>query len=187
MTVNAAFRKAFEFPFRSNPNWYPGHMRKSLKQLQSLLSITDCVLEVHDARIPLSGRNVDFKRTLTGVRPHILVLNKADLSLHGNQDRKNLITQLKMQDPSLSEGGNDAMSRSKIQSQVLSLYKQCMRAGETKVGFNVSIRNEFKKNKTIPKTDSIYIEYLLRGGKRKLNMIKDPHVSGIGYFVDDEK
>nr|ACO15050.1 LYR motif-containing protein ENSP00000368165 homolog [Caligus clemensi] len=76
------------------------------------------------------------------------------------------------------------MPRSKIQSQVLSLYKQCLRSGEGKIGVQDSVRQVFKKNKSIPKTDTIYIEYLLRGGQRKLKMIQDPHVSSVGYFVD---
>lgn len=40
----------------------------------------DCIIEVHDARIPFTGRNPEFKRLLTSVKPHILVLNKADLA-----------------------------------------------------------------------------------------------------------
>jgi ribosome biogenesis GTPase A len=37
------------------------------------------VIEVHDGRIPLSGRYVRFGGHITGHRPHILVLNKKDL------------------------------------------------------------------------------------------------------------
>nr|ACO10231.1 Mitochondrial GTPase 1, mitochondrial precursor [Caligus rogercresseyi] len=103
MSAGNNFRQFFQFTARSDPKWYPGHMRKSLKQLQSLLSITDCILEIHDARIPLSGRNVEFKRTLSGVRPHILVLNKSDLSSHKKEDKVNIVKHLKSQDPNLSD------------------------------------------------------------------------------------
>ncbi|XP_066211711.1 mitochondrial ribosome-associated GTPase 1 isoform X5 [Saccopteryx leptura] len=50
-----------------------------LKKMQSSLKLVDCVIEVHDARIPLSGRNPLFQETL-GIKPHLLVLNKMDLA-----------------------------------------------------------------------------------------------------------
>ena len=59
--------------------WFPGHMMKGLRQMRKCLKETDCVIEVHDARIPFSGRNSTFKNDITGNRPHILVLNKKDL------------------------------------------------------------------------------------------------------------
>uniref|UniRef100_A0A2M4BVS2 Mitochondrial GTPase 1 n=1 Tax=Anopheles marajoara TaxID=58244 RepID=A0A2M4BVS2_9DIPT len=50
-----------------------------MKQMQQKLKQIDCVIEVHDARIPLTGRNKDFRTTISGIKPHILVLNKQDL------------------------------------------------------------------------------------------------------------
>ncbi|XP_019499638.1 PREDICTED: mitochondrial ribosome-associated GTPase 1 isoform X2 [Hipposideros armiger] len=50
-----------------------------LKKMQSSLKLVDCIVEVHDARIPLSGRNPLFRETL-GIKPHLLVLNKMDLA-----------------------------------------------------------------------------------------------------------
>lgn len=60
-------------------HWFPGHMAKGLKQMRANLKNVDCVIEIHDARIPFSGRNPLFKETLD-VRPHLLVLNKMDLA-----------------------------------------------------------------------------------------------------------
>eukprot|EP00123_Amoebidium_parasiticum_P020157 comp43423_c0_seq1/m.47478 comp43423_c0_seq1/g.47478 ORF comp43423_c0_seq1/g.47478 comp43423_c0_seq1/m.47478 type:complete len:302 (-) comp43423_c0_seq1:57-962(-) len=63
---------------QANLNWFPGHMAKGLRLMREKLKEVDCVVEVHDARVPLSGRN----RLLTGLtnsKPHLLVLNKADL------------------------------------------------------------------------------------------------------------
>ncbi|KYN17907.1 Protein-tyrosine phosphatase mitochondrial 1-like protein [Trachymyrmex cornetzi] len=60
--------------------WFPGHMTKGLRQMQQRLKNIDCILEVHDARVPISGRYADFSRTLTGLKPHILVLSKKDLA-----------------------------------------------------------------------------------------------------------
>lgn len=73
------FRSAFKTINTDILHWFPGHMAKGLKQMQQKLKSVDCVIEVHDARIPLSGRNNDFKYTISGIKPHILVLNKVDL------------------------------------------------------------------------------------------------------------
>lgn len=78
MTDN--FRKVFKIVNRDVIQWFPGHMGKGIRQMQQKLKMVDCVIEVHDARIPFSGRNTDFKHTITGIRPHILVLNKKDIS-----------------------------------------------------------------------------------------------------------
>lgn len=60
-------------------HWYPGHMAKAKRQLSELLPLLDVVVEVADARIPLSSRNPDLDRLLAR-KPRVLVLNKADLA-----------------------------------------------------------------------------------------------------------
>jgi len=82
-----------------------------------------------------------------------------------------------------------SLRRSQIQKQVLSLYKECLRAAEVKSpSFKSVVRNEFKRNgAAIQRTDTMRVEYMLRQGKRRLEMMKDPHVSGFGQFVDDKK
>uniref|UniRef100_A0A8D0Q6U3 Mitochondrial GTPase 1 n=2 Tax=Sus scrofa TaxID=9823 RepID=A0A8D0Q6U3_PIG len=75
----AAFRESFPVGGRDVARWFPGHMAKGLRKMQSSLKLVDCILEVHDARIPLSGRNPLFQETL-GLKPHLLVLNKMDLA-----------------------------------------------------------------------------------------------------------
>ncbi|XP_066211709.1 mitochondrial ribosome-associated GTPase 1 isoform X3 [Saccopteryx leptura] len=77
--VRAAWRESFPLDGRDVARWFPGHMAKGLKKMQSSLKLVDCVIEVHDARIPLSGRNPLFQETL-GIKPHLLVLNKMDLA-----------------------------------------------------------------------------------------------------------
>ncbi|KAI4466513.1 mitochondrial ribosome-associated gtpase 1 [Holotrichia oblita] len=74
-----AFRSVFKTVDKETLHWFPGHMGKGLRKMQNKLKSVDCVIEVHDARIPLSGRNTDFKHTISGIKPHILVLNKVDL------------------------------------------------------------------------------------------------------------
>ena len=77
--VKTSFRRCYQFPTTASHSWFPGHMHKGLGQIQRRMGNVDCVLEVHDARIPLSGRNYTFRETVNGARPHILVLNKQDL------------------------------------------------------------------------------------------------------------
>lgn len=72
-----SFRSKFKID-KEKINWFPGHMSKGLKQMQHKLKSVDLIIEVHDARIPFSGRNQDFKYKISGIKPHILVLNKID-------------------------------------------------------------------------------------------------------------
>lgn len=73
-------RKVFTVQNKELLQWFPGHMELGMRQVQQRLKMVDCVIEVHDSRIPFSGRNVAFKQTITTVKPHVLVLNKKDLS-----------------------------------------------------------------------------------------------------------
>ena len=60
-------------------NWYPGHMAKAKRQMQEDLKIIDCVIEILDARIPLSSKNPDIDQMAKG-KSRVLVLNKSDLA-----------------------------------------------------------------------------------------------------------
>ncbi|XP_067618785.1 mitochondrial GTPase 1 [Eurosta solidaginis] len=76
-----SFRETYKLISKQSIRWFPGHMSKGLKQMQQKLRTVDCVVEVHDARIPFSGRNPEFQHTISGgEKPHILVLNKKDLT-----------------------------------------------------------------------------------------------------------
>ena len=59
--------------------WFPGHMTKAVRQIKENLSKVDIIIEVLDARIPLSSRN-PIIANITGKRPRLVVLNKADLA-----------------------------------------------------------------------------------------------------------
>lgn len=74
-----AFRSSFRVLHKEVLHWFPGHMGKGLRQMQQKLKNVDCIIEVHDARIPFSGRNEEFKYTISGIRPNLLVYNKRDL------------------------------------------------------------------------------------------------------------
>ena len=59
--------------------WYPGHMRRAMKELKNILSHIDILIEVLDARIPFSSGN-PMLGTICGKKPCIKVLNKSDLA-----------------------------------------------------------------------------------------------------------
>lgn len=62
-----------------NINWFPGHMAKTRRQIEEDLKIVDIVIELLDARIPISSQNPDLKHILKN-KTVIKVLNKSDLS-----------------------------------------------------------------------------------------------------------
>ncbi len=62
-----------------NVQWYPGHMTKAYRQMQEDLKLIDLVIELVDARIPLSSRNPDIDRLANG-KSRIILMNKADLA-----------------------------------------------------------------------------------------------------------
>ncbi len=59
-------------------NWFPGHMNKTLKQMQQDSKICDCFVYILDSRCPLSCINPEFVKVI-GNKPIIFVLNKSDL------------------------------------------------------------------------------------------------------------
>lgn len=64
---------------RLNINWYPGHMAKGFRLLKENLNLIDIVIEVCDARIPLSSRNEKLAE-LVDNKHKLVILNKADLA-----------------------------------------------------------------------------------------------------------
>lgn len=60
-------------------NWYPGHMLKARRLMESSLKAVDFVIEVVDARIPRASRNPDFD-DLFRTKARVIVLNKADMA-----------------------------------------------------------------------------------------------------------
>ena len=63
----------------NNINWYPGHMKKTRELIEANLKMVDLVIEVVDARIPVSSRNPIIDQLVSG-KKRIIVLNKSDLS-----------------------------------------------------------------------------------------------------------
>ncbi|MGN8630403.1 ribosome biogenesis GTPase YlqF [Blautia sp. HCP3S3_G3] len=62
-----------------NVQWYPGHMTKARRQMQEDIKLIDLIIELVDARVPLSSRNPDIDE-LGKNKSRLILLNKADLA-----------------------------------------------------------------------------------------------------------
>ena len=62
-----------------NVQWYPGHMTKARRQMQEDIKLIDLVIELVDARVPLSSRNPDIDE-LGKNKYRLILMNKADLA-----------------------------------------------------------------------------------------------------------
>ena len=59
--------------------WFPGHMAKTRRMIAKSLPLVDAAAELLDARLPMSSRNPEL-RSLTGKKPRLIILNKADMA-----------------------------------------------------------------------------------------------------------
>lgn len=64
---------------QKNIHWFPGHMKKALKEIEERLKIMDVLIEILDARIPLSSRN-PFLEKIAPQKKRLLILAKKDLA-----------------------------------------------------------------------------------------------------------
>lgn len=66
-------------PEQRSIQWFPGHMTRTKRKITETLPLVDIVVEVVDARIPVSSRNPDLDG-LIARKPRLLILNKADMA-----------------------------------------------------------------------------------------------------------
>ena len=63
----------------SQIHWFPGHMKKALNEIEAKIKLVDIVIEILDARAPLSSINPEFEKRINN-KKKIVVLSKADLA-----------------------------------------------------------------------------------------------------------
>ena len=107
-----------------NINWYPGHMKKTRELIQENLKMVDLVIEVVDARIPVSSRNPIIDE-LVKEKKRVIILNKSDLS-----DKK----------------ANDAWAEHFKKDGNLVVTMNCMTGGGVNQLLKVLEKEEAKKN-----------------------------------------
>ena len=59
-------------------HWFPGHMQKAMREIEQKIKLIDIVLEIVDARAPLSSKN-KYLENLTKSKKRIIVMSKKDL------------------------------------------------------------------------------------------------------------
>ncbi len=64
---------------RQTVQWFPGHMAKTRRKIKESLPLVDAVVELVDARIPISSRNPELDE-MTANKPRIILLNKCDVA-----------------------------------------------------------------------------------------------------------
>lgn len=62
-----------------NYHWFPGHMAKTLRQMQEDIKLIDIIIEIVDARIPISSQNPILTK-IAKSKPKLIVMNKADMA-----------------------------------------------------------------------------------------------------------
>ena len=91
-------------------NWYPGHMARAKRLLSEQLSRVDVVIELCDARLPLSSRNPDLKR-LMEKKQRVLIMGKSDLA-----------------DPKLTDQWLNVLRKEGVPCQALDMNRQAKQA-----------------------------------------------------------
>ncbi|MBQ2966925.1 MAG: ribosome biogenesis GTPase YlqF [Clostridia bacterium] len=103
-----------------NIQWFPGHMKKTERQIEENIRLVDIVYELVDARIPLSSKNPDIERMIQQ-KPRIILLNKSDLADKNATDK--WISYYKSEHtaviPICSQSGDGLKNIQKITEQML--------------------------------------------------------------------
>ncbi len=121
----------------TNINWYPGHMAKTRRQIENDLKIIDVVIELLDARIPISSRNPDIKK-ITQNKKKIIILNKSDLS--DENVNKEWVQALAKEAPVLLTDSNSGKGVDKISKKIDELMKDEIQRQAARGRVNKTIR-----------------------------------------------
>lgn len=122
---------------KTNINWYPGHMAKTRRQIENDLKLIDVVIELLDARIPLSSRNPDIKR-LTQNKKRIILLNKSDLS--DEKINKEWVQVLSKEAPVILTDSNSGKGIEKVTKKIDDLMKEEVERQAARGRINKTIR-----------------------------------------------
>jgi ribosome biogenesis GTPase A len=101
-------------------HWYPGHIAKAEKKLKEQINIVDVVIEVLDARIPVSSAYPDIEKLLRD-KPRLILLNKSDLADIEQTQKWVKTIKEKTKYPVLSTSSSDNKDLSKILNKIAEL------------------------------------------------------------------
>jgi len=119
-------------------NWYPGHMAKTKRQIKEDINIIDVVIEILDARIPLSSQNPDIKELVKN-KKRIILLNKSDLA--DKEENLNWVKYFKQQGiPAILTNANNGQGMKEILATIETLMKEELEKQAAKGRVGKSIR-----------------------------------------------
>ena len=101
-------------------HWYPGHIAKAEKKLKDQVNIVDVIIEVLDARIPLSSSYPDIEKLIKD-KPRLILLNKSDLANNEKTQSWQKTIKDKTKCPVLPTSASDNKDISKILNKVIEL------------------------------------------------------------------
>lgn len=101
-------------------HWYPGHIAKAERKLKEQINLVDVVIEVLDARIPLSSCYGNIENLL-GEKPRLILLNKADLVSEQELKKWVEIIEAKFRCPVLISDARNSKDLNKIISKAIEL------------------------------------------------------------------
>ena len=113
-----------------NLNWFPGHMAKTLRQIEADLKLVDLVIELLDARIPISSQNPETKKLIAD-KKRIVILNKSDLA----DEKENIkwVNKFESQNiPAILCNSNTGEGIQKITSRIEKLMEEEKQKAEAK-------------------------------------------------------
>ncbi len=103
-------------------NWYPGHMAKTKREILEDLKLVDVVVEILDARIPVSSQNPDIGQFIKE-KKRLIVLNKSDLA-DESQNQKWVRKFEKMQIPAVLVDSNSGKGISEAIKKIEQIYEE---------------------------------------------------------------
>ena len=118
-------------------SWYPGHMAKTKREIEEDLKLVDVVIELLDARIPISSRNPEIVK-LTKNKKKIILLNKSDLS--NEIINKKWLETFSKEAPTLLTDANSGKGIEKITKKVDSLMEDEIRKQKERGRIKKTIR-----------------------------------------------
>lgn len=143
--------------------WFPGHMARTRRKIQESLKLVDAVVEIVDARIPLSSRNPEMD-SLTEGKPRMIILNKADLA-DESANRRWLSYFKKQGMAAIAVDCKSGRGCNQFDAALRELLKELLGKWESK-GANRTIRAMIVGIPNVGK--SSFINRMNRGGKAKV-------------------
>lgn len=152
-----------ERPAIGTIQWFPGHMARTRRNIQESLKLVDAVVEIVDARIPLSSRNPEMD-SLTAGKPRMIILNKADLA--DEQATRRWLTFFKKQGmAAIAVDCKSGRGCNQFDAAIRELLHDLLEKWESK-GANRTIRAMIVGIPNVGK--SSFINRMNRGGKAKV-------------------